>query len=106
MKNWRDYGSILGRNQVMKLMFSRDVAVLGITDGVMYAATFEAYFFQKLVRKGYFSWANSGWIIQNAWQTLYLAAVIGWAYYREWPWTHMIFVTLHGLVSLPRLNGS
>ncbi|SMQ51700.1 unnamed protein product [Zymoseptoria tritici ST99CH_1A5] len=98
MKNWRDYGSILGRNQVMKLMFSRDVLVLGLTDGVMYAATFEGYFFQKLVRRGYISWAKSGWIIQNIWQTFYLAAVIGWAYHRQWPWTHMIFVTLHGLV--------
>jgi sterol O-acyltransferase len=82
----------------MKLMFSHDVLVLGLTDGVMYAATFEGYFFQKLVRHGYISWAKSGWIIQNVWQSIYLAAVIGWAYYRQWPWTHMIVVALHGLV--------
>lgn len=100
MRNWRDYGSILGRNQVMKMMFSRDVVVLGLTDGVMCAATFEGLLFQKLIRHGWISWAKSGWIIQNVWQTAYLGAVIWWAYFREWPWTHTIFAVLHGLVFL------
>ncbi|KAK4498149.1 hypothetical protein PRZ48_010805 [Zasmidium cellare] len=100
MRNYRDYGSVLGRNQVMKMMFSRDVVVLGLTDGVMCAATFEGVFFQWLVRRGYISWAKSGWIIQNIWQTAYLGAVIGWTYFREWPWTHTIFAVLHGLVFL------
>ncbi|KAI6883161.1 hypothetical protein KC355_g21922, partial [Hortaea werneckii] len=35
MSNYREYGSILGSNQIMKMMFSHDVFVLGITDGVM-----------------------------------------------------------------------
>ncbi|CAK4033155.1 sterol o-acyltransferase like [Lecanosticta acicola] len=100
IRNWRDYGSILGRNQVMRMMFSRDVLILGITDGVMYAATFEGVIFQKLVSKGYINWAKSGWIIQNLWQMAYLASIIWWAYFREWPWTHTIFVVLHGLVFL------
>jgi sterol O-acyltransferase len=43
MHNWRTYGSILGSNQVMKLMFSRDVFMLGLTDGIMCAATVEAF---------------------------------------------------------------
>lgn len=100
MRNYRDYGSILGRNQVMKMMFSRDVVVLGLTDGVMCATTFQGVLFQKLIRNGYINWAKSGWIIQNLWQTLYLGAVIGWTYYRVWPWTHTIFAVLHGLVFL------
>lgn len=100
IRNWRDYGSILGRNQVMRMMFSRDVLILGLTDGVMCAATFEGVVLQKLVSKGWINWATSGWIIQNLWQTAYLGAIIGWAYFREWPWTHTIFVALHGLVFL------
>lgn len=98
LRNWRDYGSILGGNQVMKLMMSRDVFLLGVTDGVMCAATFEAYLFQLLVQRGWVNWARSGWVIQNIWQTAYLGAVVGWTYFREWPWTHTIFVVLHGLV--------
>lgn len=38
--------------------------------------------------------------MQNIWQTLYLATIVGWAFYREWPWTHTIFIVLHGLVFL------
>ncbi|KAF7187101.1 Sterol O-acyltransferase 2 [Pseudocercospora fuligena] len=100
LRNWRDYGSWLGGNQVMRMMFTRDVLLLGITDGVMWISTFEGYFFQKLVRHGYISWARSGWVIQNIWQMAYLGSVIGWAHFREWPWTHTIFVVLHGLVFL------
>jgi len=98
MRNWREYGSILGDNQIMKLMFSHDVFMLGITDAVMCLACFFGYFFQKLVQKGYINWSRGGWIIQNLWQSLYLGAVVGWAYFREWPWTHNIFAVLHGLV--------
>ncbi|KAK5119483.1 hypothetical protein LTR85_007583 [Meristemomyces frigidus] len=98
LKNWREYGSILGDNQIMKMMFSHDVLVLGLTDGVMCALCFEGYFFQLLVRKGYINWGKGGWIIQNLWQSAYLGGVVGWAYFREWPWTHTIFAVLHGLV--------
>ena len=100
LRNWRDYGSIFGYNQVMKMMFSRDLIVLGLTDGVMCAACFEGLLFQKLVQKGYIDWAKSGWIIQNLWQSAYLGGIIGWAYFRQWPWTHTIFAVLHGLVFL------
>ncbi|KAI7564604.1 acyl-CoA/sterol acyltransferase, partial [Hortaea werneckii] len=101
MSNYREYGSILGSNQIMKMMFSHDVFVLGFTDGVMCgSAILEGYLLQNLVQKGYINWARGGWIIQNVWQTLYLGAVVGWAYFREWPWTHTIFAVLHGLVFL------
>lgn len=59
LRNWRDYGNILGGNQVLRLMLKRDVLVLGLTDGVMYAATFEGLLFQKLVQNGYIDWAKS-----------------------------------------------
>lgn len=59
MKNLRDYGSMFGGNQVAKLMFNHDVILLGLTDGVMYAATYEGLFFQKLVKNGYINWARS-----------------------------------------------
>ncbi|KAF2859488.1 acyl-CoA/sterol acyltransferase [Piedraia hortae CBS 480.64] len=100
LKNWRDYGNILGPNQIMELMFRRDVLVLGITDGAMFASTAVSYLIQLLVYKNYINWSRSGWIVQNLWQSAYIGSVIGWAYYREWPWTHSIFAVLHGLVFL------
>jgi len=100
MRNWREYGNVLGQNQVMRMMFSHDVYVLGITDGVMCASTAVTYLLQLLVFKGYISWSKTGWILQNLWQSAYLGGVVGWAYFREWPWTHTIFAALHGLVFL------
>ncbi|KAK3703072.1 Sterol O-acyltransferase 2 (Sterol-ester synthase 2) [Vermiconidia calcicola] len=98
MRNYRDYGSILGTNQMMKIMFSHDLFLLGITDGVMCVATAQTLVFQKMVHKGWLRWEKGGWLVQNLWQSLYLAAIVGWTYFREWPWTHTFFVTMHGLI--------
>ena len=49
----------------MTIMFSRDVLVLGITDGVMCMATSFCILLQKVILKGYLSWNREGWIIQN-----------------------------------------
>ena len=100
MHNWRDYGSILGRNQIAKMMFSHDLFLLGVTDAVMCAATAEGWLFQKVVQKGWVSWSKGGWIVQNIWQSAYLATVIWWTWFREWPWPHSIFVLIHALVFL------
>ncbi|KAJ9621643.1 Sterol O-acyltransferase 2 (Sterol-ester synthase 2) [Taxawa tesnikishii (nom. ined.)] len=98
--NYRDYGSIFGRNEIIKIMFGREVVVLGITDLVMCLATSFGVFLHKAILKGYINWNRSGWIIQNLWQSFYLAAVVGWMLYREWPWTHTIFIILHTMVFL------
>ncbi|KAK5168713.1 Sterol O-acyltransferase 2 (Sterol-ester synthase 2) [Saxophila tyrrhenica] len=100
MHNYRDYGSILGTNQIAKMMFSHDLLVLGLTDGVMCATCAVTMFLQILVRRGWLHWEKGGWVVQNIWQSAYLGAIVGWTYFREWPWTHTIFVVLHGLVFL------
>ena len=56
MHNYRDYGNILGTNQMNKMMFSHDVLVLGLTDGVMCAGTAQGLLFQRLVHKGWLRW--------------------------------------------------
>ncbi|KAM3413485.1 O-acyltransferase [Cercospora zeina] len=98
LRNWREYGSVLGGNQVFKLMMSRDVVLLGVTDLAMCLLTTEGLLFQKLVLRRWIKWSRTGWIIQNLWQAVYLGSVVAFAYYRDWPWTHTIFVVLHGLV--------
>jgi sterol O-acyltransferase len=98
--NWRRYGSIFGRNEIVRLMLSRDVLVLGITDGVLCGVTGVSLLIQKLVFSGYISWTGSGWIIQNVWQCLFLGAFIGFTFIRHWPWTHSVFITLHTITML------
>ncbi|KAI9836851.1 MAG: hypothetical protein M1819_001016 [Sarea resinae] len=99
-QNWKTYGSIFGRHEILDLMFRRDVAVMGLTDGVMCGSTAFCVLLQKAIVKGYLRWNREGWIIQNIWQTFFLGAVIGWSRYRNWPWTHTVFIVLHCMVML------
>jgi sterol O-acyltransferase len=64
-ENWRQYGNILGTNEIMGLMFHRDVMVLGLSDGVMCAATGFGLILQNLIFHGVIRWNKSGWIIQS-----------------------------------------
>lgn len=96
--NWKQYGNPLGNQAIMELMFSRDVLVLGLTDATMCLSTCFCLLLQRAVLKGYVNWGRSGWIIQNIWQSFYLGAVVSWTFYREWPWTHTVFIIIHALV--------
>jgi sterol O-acyltransferase len=98
--NWRHYGSIFGRNEIVRLMLSRDVLVLGVTDGVLCGITGVSLLIQKLVFRGYIDWTRSGWVVQNVWQCLFLGAFIGFTFIRRWPWTHSVFITLHAITML------
>ena len=98
--NWREHGSIFGGNEVFKIMFGHDVLILGITDGVMVFSSILGFLLQKAIVNNYISWNGSGWIIQNIWQTFFLGSVVWWMFYREWPWSHTIFMVLHTMVFL------
>ena len=100
MHNWKMYGSVIGNQEILQMMFDRDVWVLGLTDGALCAATGVGLGLQKLIIKGYLDWNRSGWVIQNIWQAFYIMAAIGFTQYREWPWTHTIFIVLHSMVFL------
>ncbi|KAF2436031.1 hypothetical protein EJ08DRAFT_602940 [Tothia fuscella] len=97
-QNWRNMGSVLGNAELLHMMFDRDVIVLGLTDVAMCVGTLFGLVLQKIILKGYISWNRSGWIIQNLWQTFYLFSILAWTLYREWPWTHTVFIVLHALV--------
>lgn len=55
---------------------------------------------QKLVFLNYLNWDRSGWVIQNIWQTTFMASVVGLTLWRDWPWTHTVYFVLHGIVML------
>ncbi|KAK5628555.1 hypothetical protein RRF57_004270 [Xylaria bambusicola] len=98
--NWRKTGSPLGKNEIMKTMFRRDVVVLFISDGIMCTLTGVSWIIQRLVARDILDWDTTGWIIQNIWQSLFIIGVVGLTLIRDWPWTHTVFFVLHGLVML------
>lgn len=99
-ENWKEHGNPLGTNEIMKNMFRRDVLVLLISDGVICAITSVSWALQRLVLRGHIDWDRSGWILQNLWQTAFIAGVIGWTQLRDWPWSHTVFFVMHGIVML------
>ncbi|CAG7953617.1 unnamed protein product [Penicillium nalgiovense] len=98
--NWRTYGSVWGKNEIIRLMMDKDVMVLGLTDFLLCWSTGFCLILQRVVLKGYIRWNGLGWLIQNIWQTTYLGVVIWWTYHRDWPWTHTVFIVLHCLTML------
>lgn len=63
--NWKSYGSVFGRNEILTMMFHRDVLVLGLTDGIMCASTIFCLLLQKAILADYLSWNKHGWLIQH-----------------------------------------
>lgn len=64
-RNWQATGNIFGTNEIMDMMFHRDMVVLGLSDGLMFAATGFGFALQKLIQHGVLSWNREGWIIQT-----------------------------------------
>lgn len=98
--NWKTQGSVFGRAEILHLMIDRDLFVLLATDGAMCFATSFGFVLQKAIAKGYLTWDGSGWIIQSIWQMIFTGTVIWFSFYREWPWTHTVFIVLHVFVLL------
>lgn len=67
-KNWQAHGNILGTNEILGIMLHRDLMVLGLSDGVLFAATAFGWVLQRLILKDHLSWDSIGWIIQNVLQ--------------------------------------
>lgn len=63
--NWRTYGSIWGKNEIIRLMMDKDVMVLGLTDLLLCWSTGFCLILQRVVLKGYIRWNGLGWLIQN-----------------------------------------
>ncbi|KAF5002636.1 hypothetical protein FDECE_10567 [Fusarium decemcellulare] len=99
-KNWQVYGNPLGTSDIMRTMFHRDVIVLLLSDGIMCALTVVSWLIQRLVFANYLDWDGAGWVVQNLWQTTFIAGVVGLTLWRDWPWTHTVFFVLHGIVML------
>ncbi|XPS98919.1 Sterol O-acyltransferase [Ascochyta lentis] len=98
--NYKEQGSVFGNAEILHLMVDRDLFVLLATDATMCAATSFGFFLHKAIAANYLSWSGAGWIIQSVWQTFFTGFVIFWTFWREWPWTHTVFIVLHVFVLL------
>lgn len=63
--NWRVHGSIWGKNEIVRLMFHKDVLVLGLTDFVVCWSTLFCLGLQRAILRGYLRWSGLGWVVQN-----------------------------------------
>lgn len=70
--NWRIYGTLWGKNEILCLMFHKDVLVLGVTDLVLCWSPTLCLVLQWAVFKGYLRWSRTGWIVQNVGPALQL----------------------------------
>lgn len=98
--NYKDEGSVFGKAEILHLMVDRDLFVLLATDAAMCVASSFGFFLHKAIAADYLTWSGSGWIIQSVWQLFFTGFVIFWTFWREWSWTHTVFVVLHVFVLL------
>ncbi|KAF2807585.1 MBOAT-domain-containing protein [Mytilinidion resinicola] len=104
MQNLKAQGSIFGGAEILHMMVDRDLFVMGVTDGAMAFATMLCWGLQKIISKGYLTWNGSGWIIQSLFEIGFIGGVIEWTFYRDWPWTHTVFIVLHAFVFLMKIH--
>jgi sterol O-acyltransferase len=98
--NYRTTGSVFGDAEILHLMVDRDLFVMLTTDVAMCAATSFGFFLHKAISKDYLTWNGSGWFIQSVWQVFYTSTIIWVTFWRDWPWTHTVFIVLHVFVLL------
>lgn len=63
--NFRAYGTPFGTTEIIELMLSRDVLVLGLTDFILCWSTLFCLGLQRAIFQGYLRWSGLGWVIQN-----------------------------------------
>jgi sterol O-acyltransferase len=98
--NYKTQGSVFGSAEIVHLMVDRDLFVMLTTDASMCAATSFGFFLHKAIANDYLTWNGTGWIIESIWQTFFTVTVIWVTFWRDWPWTHTVFIVLHVFVLL------
>jgi sterol O-acyltransferase len=63
--NFRTFGTPFGTTEIIDLMLSRDVLLLGITDFILCWSTLFCLGLQWAIFRGYLRWSGLGWVIQN-----------------------------------------
>jgi sterol O-acyltransferase len=100
-QNYRDEGSVFGTAEIVHLMIDHDLILLLATDGLMVlcSVTFSLAL-QKCIARDYVTWDRAGWIIQSVWQMVFTATFIWITFFRDWTWTHTVFIVMHDFALL------
>jgi sterol O-acyltransferase len=100
-QNYRDQGSVFGNAEIVHLMVDRDLVLLLVTDGLMCLCSVAfCLILQKCIAMGYLTWDRTGWIVQSVWQMFFTASFIWFTFFRDWSWTHTVFIVLHDFILL------
>lgn len=81
------------------ILYQVDVWDLAMTDAVMVASSVFVYILQVAMHK-WVSWNKVGYIIEHAWQTLYLALTVRRSFVGNWGWIQSVVIVLHCVVML------
>jgi sterol O-acyltransferase len=65
LENYQNYGSVLGGNQIMQMMFQRDVMVLVLSSAGICLTSMLGLGLQKAIQNGCLSWNGTGWVVQS-----------------------------------------
>jgi len=91
--SYRTTGYLFGHH--MLSILRKDVFVLGLTDAVMFGATFLCVVLQKAVYHRWINWNSWGWIIQHV-----LPPVVVWGTYSRFGRARFSPESLGGLFSV------
>ncbi|KAI3404532.2 ARE2 [Candida oxycetoniae] len=86
------------------LILRRDLLKVGLTDLVMYLASYFPYFLQVLVIKRWISWRKIGWIIESVYEAIFVVVFVWFGHYMNFPWIARVFLVLHSLVFLMKIH--
>ncbi|KAF2687622.1 sterol o-acyltransferas-like protein 2 [Lentithecium fluviatile CBS 122367] len=100
-QNYKDQGSVFGKAEILHLMVDRDLILLLVTDGLMcICSVVFCLALQKCIAKEYLTWDGAGWVVQSVWQMFFTAAFIWITFFRDWSWTHTVFIVMHDFILL------
>jgi sterol O-acyltransferase len=100
-ETFRSTGSVF-KGDILSIMFARNhLFDCLLSDCIMfYGSTLWNVPLQRAVMRGTISWNFTGWVLQSIWQIAFIASIIQYTLYKEWPWIQTVFLVLHCLVTL------
>lgn len=104
LRNIKDTGYPIRKN-VWSLM-SRNVAQMGICDGLMVSSTALSLPLHRIIRsqKGWLRWSRGGIVIQSLFQAAWLTVWVEIPFLLNWTWTTQVFLVLHTLVLFMKMH--
>lgn len=104
-ESWRATGRVFGAD-ILAIMFKpAHLFDCLLADAVLfYGSTAWCVPLQRAVQRRALSWNGAGWLLQAAWELAFIAMLVSYTLFREWPWIQTVFLVLHGLVILMKMH--